>query len=193
MESNGKDERVRDEILLAAERVFQKWGLNKTTMEDIAAEAGKGKSTLYYYFRSKETIFEAVVFREAENFIVQARAAASTGGTAKEKIKRYIVSIMSGMKRELLLYGTVRQEIRGNPEVIRRLLTAVREKEEIFVREILLAGIRSGEFSYIGEGESELATKAILGIINALSMYFGLEAEGIDQIEMAARLIANGI
>ena len=35
-----KDDIVRAEILKAAERVFQKWGINKTTMEDIAREAG---------------------------------------------------------------------------------------------------------------------------------------------------------
>ncbi|PKN72465.1 MAG: TetR/AcrR family transcriptional regulator, partial [Deltaproteobacteria bacterium HGW-Deltaproteobacteria-10] len=55
-----KDEEVKQAIKAAAKRVFAKWGLNKTTMEDIAGEAGKGKSTLYYYFKSKEEIFETV-------------------------------------------------------------------------------------------------------------------------------------
>ena len=62
----GKDDLVKAEILKAAERVFQKWGSNKTTMEDIAREAGKGKSTLYYYYQSKEEIFDAVVIVEFE-------------------------------------------------------------------------------------------------------------------------------
>ena len=55
-----KNNLVKAAILQAAERLFQKWGINKTTMEDIAHEARKGKSTLYYYFKSKEDVLEAV-------------------------------------------------------------------------------------------------------------------------------------
>ena len=54
-----KDDIIRADILRAAEALFQKWGLKKTTMEDIAKEAGKGKSTLYYYFKSKAEILLA--------------------------------------------------------------------------------------------------------------------------------------
>lgn len=43
-----KDDLVKTSFLQAAEKLFQRWGINKTTMEDIAREAGKGKSTLYY-------------------------------------------------------------------------------------------------------------------------------------------------
>jgi AcrR family transcriptional regulator len=50
--ANMKDGDVKNSILEAAKRVFQKWGLNKTTMEDIAHEAGKGKSLAGFNQRS---------------------------------------------------------------------------------------------------------------------------------------------
>lgn len=50
--SKTKDELLKEKILTGADMLFQKYGLTKTTMEDIAREAGKGKSTLYYYFKS---------------------------------------------------------------------------------------------------------------------------------------------
>lgn len=46
----------RGEILLAAHRLFVRYGFKKTTMDDLAAEAGVGKGTIYYYFRSKKEL-----------------------------------------------------------------------------------------------------------------------------------------
>ena len=61
-----KDEVIVREIVSSARGLFEKFGLKKTTMEDIAKEAGKGKSSLYYYFESKYEIFEAVVDQEMQ-------------------------------------------------------------------------------------------------------------------------------
>jgi len=59
-----KDDHIREEILEEAQKLFRQFGLKKTTMEDIAKAMGKGKSTLYYYFCSKEDIFDAVILKE---------------------------------------------------------------------------------------------------------------------------------
>lgn len=61
-----KDELIKTEILREAQKLFVHYGWSKTTMEDIAKAAGKGKSTLYYYYKSKEQIFDNVVTREME-------------------------------------------------------------------------------------------------------------------------------
>ena len=51
------NESVRVSILEAAQGLFSKFGYKKTTMEDIAQELHKGKSSLYYYFKNKEENF----------------------------------------------------------------------------------------------------------------------------------------
>jgi AcrR family transcriptional regulator len=188
-----KDEKAKTEILQAAERVFRKWGLNKTTMEDIAGEAGKGKSTLYYYYASKEAIFDAVVIMELDVLLLNAKNATLETDSAKEKIKRYIVALMIGLKNYVILYSIVRRELRANQKMLDKLSRILQDKEEAFVREILTAGIQSKEFNFIDESELNAATKAVVGIIHALELHFGLETDDIHQIEIAARLIANGI
>jgi len=69
MESNqlniGKDE-VRDQVVPATRKVFARYGYKKTALDDIAREARKGKSTIYYYFKSEDEIFNAVIDTEAE-------------------------------------------------------------------------------------------------------------------------------
>ena len=49
-----------------ARRLFAKNGVENTTMNDIAQGAGKGRRTLYTYFKSKEEIFQAVIEGELE-------------------------------------------------------------------------------------------------------------------------------
>lgn len=52
------------QILAAAAAVIMHLGYDKTTMSDIADEAGVSRGTVYFYFKSKEELFEALVYHE---------------------------------------------------------------------------------------------------------------------------------
>ena len=51
----------QDLILKGALQVFKSKGIEGSTMDEIALEAGFGKATLYYYFKSKEEVFAAIL------------------------------------------------------------------------------------------------------------------------------------
>jgi AcrR family transcriptional regulator len=193
MPINSKDETVKKVILLAAERVFQKWGLNKTTMEDIASEAGKGKSTLYYYYKSKEEIFNAVVTIEVDEIFAKARESTKEAATAKEKLKKYIVTSINEMKNKISAYTIIRTEIKRNQNFINKLRSQFESKQEQFVKEILTIGVKNKEFRFIDDSELKTAAKTIIGIIHALELYLLLENDDAKQIDMAARIITYGI
>jgi AcrR family transcriptional regulator len=42
----------KERIITIAEQLFARFGIQKTTMEDIAKKARMGKSTMYYYFKT---------------------------------------------------------------------------------------------------------------------------------------------
>ncbi len=48
-------------IMNSAETIFTRFGYHKTSMDDIAKEAGIGKGTIYYYYKSKEDILLELV------------------------------------------------------------------------------------------------------------------------------------
>ena len=58
-------QRVQAQIVEKAQALFARFGFRKTTMDEIAQAAHKGKSTIYHYFQNKEEIFRAVVEKEA--------------------------------------------------------------------------------------------------------------------------------
>lgn len=49
-------------ILEAARKRFAHFGISKTTMNEIAADIGMSKASLYYYFPDKEKLFVALFF-----------------------------------------------------------------------------------------------------------------------------------
>ncbi|MGN0906344.1 MAG: TetR/AcrR family transcriptional regulator [Bullifex sp.] len=70
-------EERRAEILDAAEELFAKNGYALTSTNDIIERVGIARGTLYYHFRNKEEILDAVVLRFTENLIKRAEKAAS--------------------------------------------------------------------------------------------------------------------
>ena len=51
----------KNKILIGALEVFNKIGVENSTMDQIASESGFGTATIYYYFQSKEEIFSAIL------------------------------------------------------------------------------------------------------------------------------------
>ncbi len=56
------------QIIEAADNLFHRYGYSKTSLDDIAGDAGLGKGTIYYYFESKEEIFMETVRQHSEVF-----------------------------------------------------------------------------------------------------------------------------
>lgn len=56
-------EKRREEILLAAEKVFFSRGMQFATVDDVAAEAELSKGTIYLYFKNREEIIAAIFSR----------------------------------------------------------------------------------------------------------------------------------
>lgn len=57
-----KERKLRQDLILnGALQVFKSKGIEGSTMDEIALEAGFGKATLYYYFKSKEEVFSAIL------------------------------------------------------------------------------------------------------------------------------------
>ncbi|HEX4851696.1 MAG TPA: TetR/AcrR family transcriptional regulator, partial [Puia sp.] len=67
-ESTKKDQ-VKEKIGRVAMKCFAKYGLDKTTLDDIAKEVGLNKASLYYYYKNKEDIFLEVAIKEGQDYL----------------------------------------------------------------------------------------------------------------------------
>src|SRR5207245_10540932 len=84
------DERkLREErILDAATTLLVRWGYRKTTIDDVAHEAGVGKGTIYLHWKDKNDLFRAAIWRERQRYSeeLQRRIAADPDGGLLHRI-----------------------------------------------------------------------------------------------------------
>jgi AcrR family transcriptional regulator len=79
-------EKRRSEIIDAAEKLFFEKGFDGVSMDDVAEKAELAKGTLYLYFKSKDSLFFAVVLRGASILNGMFREYVSKGKTGADKL-----------------------------------------------------------------------------------------------------------
>lgn len=81
---------TRGGILEAARRRFLRFGVRKTTVDEVAREAGCSRTTLYTHFRNKQDLYASLLQQDAEAFIAEAAGALGRAGRAGTKIRRIV-------------------------------------------------------------------------------------------------------
>src|SRR5579871_676478 len=81
-EENDERRQREERILDAAATLLVRWGYRKTTIDDVAREAGVGKGTIYLHWKDKNELFRAAVIREEHRYSedLQRRIAADPQG-----------------------------------------------------------------------------------------------------------------
>ncbi len=95
-------------ILDAASSLILRWGYNKTTIDDVARQAGVAKGTIYLHWNTREELFTALIHRErlAMSADLRARIAADpAGGTLHGLLKHSALALMQRPLLKALLLG----------------------------------------------------------------------------------------
>lgn len=130
----------REQILRAAEKLLGRHGASKTTMADLAREAGIAVGSMYLEFASKEAIVEALSSARHQHLIEAMRKAAAGGGQFADRL----IAIFDARTSVLLRYA---DEGAHACELVHCLNAAVLTAQARFVEEeaaLLTALLRDG-------------------------------------------------
>ncbi|MCD6570184.1 MAG: TetR/AcrR family transcriptional regulator [Deltaproteobacteria bacterium] len=155
----------RVQILKAAEKLFARHGLKKTSMDDIAEAVGLVKTSLYYYFNSKEELFQTVIRHESETLIKRLQAEINKHSSPQRKLRAYFITRMEYLKELVNLSQLTKiaaQELLPLAEEERHRFI---ETEKKLVLEILEEGSQSNIFEI---GDPEFAAVAIIASMRGL-------------------------
>ncbi len=183
----------KEQILNAATRLFAKYGLKKTSVADIAGEAGVGKGTLYLFFESKEALFENVVRREAFHFLEKLKKAIGNEISASDKLRVFMITHFTLLDEVVNLHhmaGGIMMELW--PEV-RKALADFRKEEMSIIASILLEGEQNGEFEV---NDIDLVSVALGAALEALDVPWVLDGReiGLDRkVKTLLDLIIRGL
>ena len=165
-----KEEITHSEVVQVARKLFQQYGLVKTTMEDIARKTGRGKSTLYYYFKNKDEVFDAVVRQEIEEALSNIEAATNACATATEKMSVFIHTTTETLKSKANLYEIAKGELRGTPRLAASLKTNLDNREILLVKSIILYGVETGEFKPGIAPQADIFSFLMVSTLRSLSL-----------------------
>ncbi|HKI78030.1 MAG TPA: TetR/AcrR family transcriptional regulator [Ignavibacteriaceae bacterium] len=77
-------------IIKAARQRFAHYGYSKVTMDEIAADVELGKASLYYYFPTKENLFQEVILQEQDEFAEEIEKILQNETCAEDKLLQYV-------------------------------------------------------------------------------------------------------
>ena len=187
-------EEVRVHIVGIARRIFTRYGFRKTTMEEIASASQMGKSSIYYYFKSKEEIFRAVVEFEATMLKEQLSRIISKYNSPPERLKAYILFRLHHVKTLENFYAALNEETLSYMGFILDIRRNFEAEEQELVSKILEDGMEQGVFQL---SSSKIGAIAISTMMKGLELPLLLdEAHKTDRGELMEdliRVLFNGI
>ena len=138
--------KTRQKLVDVARQLFAKNGMENTTMNDIAVASGKGRRTLYTYFKSKEDVYTAVIESELERLSDRLDEVAAKRTRPQDKIIELIYTHLNMIKETVVRNGNLRAEFFRNIWMVEKVRKNFDEDEIDLFRKVYAEGKADGEF-----------------------------------------------
>jgi AcrR family transcriptional regulator len=158
----GDAEGRRGAILDAALRVFGQYGYRRTSMDDIAREAGIGKGTIYLSFAGKDEVFRALSQSLSQRMLNDAETARRQPGTTADRLTAICAA----------WFGTYVETIRRSPHAAELMDAKHRLSADVvsraasrykrLVRDVLAEAAAAGELDLESAGMTADTTAELL-------------------------------
>ncbi|HET6527532.1 MAG TPA: TetR/AcrR family transcriptional regulator [Balneolaceae bacterium] len=156
-----KDLETEEQILEAAQQVFQQKGFAGARMQEIADEAGINKSMLHYYFRSKDKLFQKVFQQAMHHFFPKVFQVLRSELALVPKIQKLVETYYDMFREQPHLPSFIIHEMNQHPERFKQFVKKVEiEMPKSFVKQIQ-EEIKAGTMRAIDPREFILNTIAL--------------------------------
>lgn len=170
---------TRERLLWSALICFSRKGYYQTTTDEIVAESGLGKGTLYRHFGNKKELFISLVQWVFETIGQQMMAFEAEELTAAEQLRSIVIRLMADTERLLPFYRITLDYWAHTIEdvQVRHMFSAVLHQFQLAIVPIIEAGVASGEFRPV---EAKPAVLALIAMLDGLGLYKALLLDDFD-------------
>jgi AcrR family transcriptional regulator len=139
-------DQTKDKILAVAARMFGKYGFQKTTVDEIARTAHKAKGSVYYYFKSKEELFLAVVTQEIDALKSDLTRVIVDNQDATGMIRNYLMNRMVLMKDAVNYHESLKADFVDDFGFLSECMEDFTRFEIDLMKAVLDRGVRENTF-----------------------------------------------
>ncbi|KAA3610941.1 MAG: TetR/AcrR family transcriptional regulator [Calditrichaeota bacterium] len=164
-----KEGSKKEQILDAAMQCFSRFGLQKSTMDDIAHVLGMKKASLYYYYKNKEAIFIDAIERDVLAAKAQMEKKLINTKTCTDKMHMYIDTMVDHFGNRKEFFELNLSTVVENNAIIQKIRSQINCSSIEFFSETIKEGIKSGEFA---QGEHKSLGKLLHSFLEARRIEF---------------------
>jgi len=186
-------EKVRKDVIITAGEIFSRYGFRKTTMDEIAKALRMGKSSIYYYFKSKEEIFEAVVLYEANILRNELTTAIKTVDSPVDKMRTYVFVRMKSFEKLSNYYNAIFDKNLDHYEFIEAIRKKYDREELAILRLILYHGAREKVFNVMNSEYTAMAVQTTLKGLEVPLFWKKKEINIENRLNAILDVLFNGI
>ncbi len=188
-------EHIRDRLLEAGRELFPRYGLKKTSLEDLTQPAGIAKSSFYGFFHSKEELYLELLIEERRRLRGEISTESFMGAVdGREAVERFLRAVVrefetNPLTRRLVTHPEEWQAVvrRVPPEVLKANVEDSTQAVSSFIRQGQEAGL-------ISSGDPEVMAGLIRSVV-----VLGIHKDDIgrdiypDVLEKMIHLVADGL
>jgi AcrR family transcriptional regulator len=173
-----------DSLLAVVVTVFNERGYDGTSMEDLSAKLGIGKSSIYHHVDGKEDLLRLSLDRALDALFAATEEPATTTGPAIDRLEHLVHRSVEVLIAELP-YVTLLVRVRGNTPVELRALARRREFDRL-VSELVQEAAEQGDLRT--DVDPAVISRLLFGTVNSLTEWYR-PRRGISPGEMAAAVV----
>lgn len=184
----------REEILEAAQRLYEQIGFDKTTMGDVARELGMSPANLYRSFPNRQAIDEAIAGRNLSSIEDRAWVEARAARPASESLPALSRAVLEEMMLRLFSQQRVHHlcavAAREQWPVVKTYMQGLRGA----VRHVIMEGQRSGELAQADpEQLADTVCAALTRVWHPQMVEAFVQEDLADTSDRLCRLILSGL
>ncbi len=141
-----KKKSTRETLIEVAQDLFGRFGINKTSINDIAEAAKKGRRTVYTYFKNKEELLRAIVEQELNILFVKLQKVRTSSLTPHQKIIFLIYTHVETIFEIVMRNGSLKAAFFNDISQVERIRYKFDKKEKLIIARILREGVENGDF-----------------------------------------------
>ena len=171
--------------------MFSRFGYKKATIEDIAASLHRAKSSIYYYFASKEDVFQAVIEYEAKRAQQAIRTAVDNEKKPEDKLRALFITVYLFIREAASYYNLMQEEVIDILDFSHNVKLRHQQNMIALISEILSKGVADGLFQItdiIGTAET-----IMLAFDGLYYPFFPDVMQSQTKLDHMLQLILNGI
>jgi AcrR family transcriptional regulator len=186
-------EEFRKKVIITAGQIFSRYGFRKTTMDEIAKALKMGKSSIYYYFESKEEIFESVVLYEANILRNELTTTIKSVESPVEKMRNYVFVRMKAFEKLSNYYNAIFDKNLDHFDFIENIRAKYDREELAILRLILWHGARKKVFKVTNSEYTALAIQTTLKGLEVPLFWMKKEVNIESRLNAILEVLFNGI